>query len=189
VLGFVPAPAPALLITCELRDPTAFSDAFAQALSLVELPPVSGLVAGTLGRPSLELSKAGPGARRARLRLRSTGHGPSLPLPKSLSLSWEAKAGIGYIVISPDEALGLAPFSTNARLDSFEWLKRSQPGLADRTALGIFADTRLFAPGGPDDAKVLLSFAKGQDQLVVALDIASAALPAVARLFALDRSP
>jgi hypothetical protein len=189
VFGFVPAPAPALLIRCELRDAQAFNDAFAEVLSLAELPPVSGLVAATLGRPSLELSKSGSGARRARLRLRSTGHGSSMPVPKSLSLSWEAKDGIGYIVVSPDEALGVTPFSASTRLDSFEWLAHSQPGLAEATALSIFADTRLFAPGGPDDAKVLLSFAKRPDQIVVALDVASAALPAVARLFALDRSP
>ena len=188
MFGFVPGPAPALLITCELRDANAFPDALANALSLVELPPVSGLVAGTLGKPSLELSKSGHGPRRARLRLSGTGHGPSLPMPKSLSLSWEARDGIGYIVVSPD-ALGLTPFAASPRLGSSEWLAHSQLGLADRMALGIFADARLFTPGGPDDAKVLLSFAKEHEQIVVALDIASAALPAVARLFALDRSP
>jgi len=47
----------------------------------------------------------------------------------------------------------------------------------------------LVAPGGPDDAKALLSFGKKGDQIAVALDMAATALPALARLFALDRSP
>jgi hypothetical protein len=153
------------------------------------LPPVSGLLAGSLGKPSLELAKDASGVRHARLRLRPSGHAPSLPLPKSLSVSWEAKDGIGYIVVSPDEGLGLTPFAATSRLGSSEWLVQSQPGLAELRALAIFADARLLAPGGPDEAKLLLSFGKRDDRIVVALDVAAAALPALARLFALDRSP
>lgn len=189
VFGFVPAPAPALLITCELSEGSDFPDALARVLSLLQLPPVSGLVAGTFGKPSLELSTLPSGVRRARLRLRSLAHGPSLPIPKSLSVTWEARDGVGYIVVSPDEALGLAPFAEASRLASSEWLAHSQPGLAELRALGIFVDTRLIAPGGPDDAKLLLSFGKKADRIVLALDVAATALPAVARLFALDRSP
>jgi hypothetical protein len=189
VVGFVPAPVPALLITCELTPGSEFPDAFANVLSLLQLPPVTGLLAGTWGKPSLELAKAANGVRHARLRLRPTGRGPSLPLPSALSLSWEAKDGVGYIVVSPDDAAGLAPFAATARLASSEWLARSQPGLAERRALAIFADARLIAPGGPDEAKVLLSFGKKADQIVLAIDAAAAALPALSRLFALDRSP
>lgn len=189
VLGFVPAPAPALLVTCELNEGSAFPQAFADVLSLLELPPVSGLLAGTLGKPTLELTKAPNGARRARLRLRPTGQAPHLPLPKSLSFTWEAKAGVGYIVISPDEGLGMAPFAEPERLAGVPWLLRSQPNLVGQSALRLFVDTRLLTPGGPDNAQTLLSFGKNADQIVVALDVAANALPALARLFALDRSP
>jgi hypothetical protein len=104
-------------------------------------------------------------------------------------VSWDAEAGVGHIVVSPDELLGLSPFGPTARLASSPWLARSQPGMAGKTALGVVADMRLLAPGGPDEAKVLLSFGKQDAQIVVALDVAAAALPALARLFALDRSP
>jgi hypothetical protein len=189
VFGFVPGPAPALLITCELSQGSEFTAAFADLLALLRLPPVSGLVAGTLGKPSLDLRKSTSGVGRALLRFGTPGQGSGLPLPKSLSLSWEARDGVGYIVVSPDETLGLAPFADKSRLASSEWLSRSQPGLAELRALALFADARLVAPGGPDDAKVLLSFGKKGDQIAVALDVAATALPALARLFALDRSP
>ena len=189
VFGFVPGPAPALLITCELSQGSEFTAAFADLLSLLQLPPVSGLVAGTLGMPSLELGKPVAGVARARLRFRSLGPRPGLPLPKSLSLTWEARDGVGYIVVSPDDTLGLAPFAGKSRLASSQWLTHSQPGLAELRALALFADARLVAPGGPDDAKLLLSFGKKGDQIAIALDVAATALPALARLFALDRSP
>jgi hypothetical protein len=191
VIGFVPAPAPALLISCELsaKGEDAFADAFADALSLVELPTVKGLVAGSLGKPSLEQLRTSDGIRHARLRFRPSGHGASSGLPSTLSLSWRAKEGVGYIVVSPDEALGISAFTEGSRLGSSAWLTRSQPSLADQRALELFVDTRLLAPGGPDDAKVLLSFGKRKEQIVVALDVAAPALPALSRLFALDRSP
>ncbi len=189
VVGFVPLPAPALVITCELSEVSTFPEALANVLSLLELPPVAGLVTGTLGKPSLELLTSAKGPRRARLRFHSAGHGASVPFPKSLSVSWEARDGVGYIVISPDEALGLAPFAEPSRLAASAWLAKSQPEQAARTALGVFADARLLAPRGPDEAPILLSFGKRADQVVVALDVAAMALPAVARVFALDRSP
>jgi hypothetical protein len=187
VFGFVSGAAPALLITCELTPGSEFTAAFADLLALLQLPPVSGLVAGTLGKPSLELRKSAAGVGHARLRFR--GQGSGLPIPPSLSLSWEARDGVGYIVVSPDETLGLAPFAEKSRLAASQWLTRSQPGLAELRALALFADARLVAPGGPDDAKVLLSFGKKGDQIAIALDVAATALPALARLFALDRSP
>lgn len=189
VFGFVPGAAPALLITCELSQGSEFTAAFADVLALLQLPPVNGLVAGTLGKPSLELRRSTAGVSHARLRFAGLGRGPGLPIPKSLSLSWEARDGVGYIVVSPDETLGLAPFAEKSRLASSQWLTRSQPGLAELRALALFADARLIAPGGPDDAKLLLSFGKKGDQIAVALDVAATALPALARLFALDRSP
>ena len=182
VLGFVPTPAPALLVTCELSPEGAFNDAVANVLALLQLLPVRGLVAGTLGQPSLELTRSASGIGHARLRFRSTGRGPALPVPKSLSVSWEARDGVGYIVVSPDDAVGLTPFAEKARLGSSEWLTRSQPALADSRALGLFADVRLVAPGGPDEAKVLLSFGKNGDQIAIALDVAANALPALARV-------
>ena len=57
------------------------------------------------------------------------------------------------------------------------------------TALEALLDVRLLAPGGPDDAKVLLSFGKRDERIAVGLDVAANALPAVTRLFALERSP
>ncbi len=189
VIGFVPLPVPALVITCELSDGGGFADALANVLSLLELPPVAGLLTGTLGKPSLEPLPPLKGARRARLRLKSVAPGPALPFPKSLGVSWEARDGIGYIVVSPDEALGLAPFADPARLAASTWLLASQPAQAQQTALGIFADARLVAPSGPDGAPILLSFGKNADHVVVALDVAAQALPALARVFALDRSP
>jgi hypothetical protein len=47
----------------------------------------------------------------------------------------------------------------------------------------------LLAPGGPDEAPVLLSFGKKAERIALTLDVSASALPAVARLFALDRSP
>jgi hypothetical protein len=190
VFGFVPTPAPALLVTCELGVGNAFAQAFADLLALLELPPVRGLVKGTLGEPVLELAKPVGGVRHARVRFRAQSHAAATPLPKALSLTWEAKDGVGYIVISPDDALGLSPFATTARLASSDWLSRGVAGQgAGGTALEALLDMRLVAPGGPDDAKVLLSFGKRDERIAVGLDVAASALPAMARLFALDRSP
>lgn len=190
VIGFLPGPAPALLISCELAEGGDFPQAFADVLSLLELPPVSGFLAGSVGKPTLKLWKSDSGARHARLQFRPGAQGATLPLPKSLNVSWKAEAGVGYIVVSPDELLGLSPFlGDRARLAASPWVARSQPGMSGKTALGVIADTRLLAPGGPDEAKLLLSFGKQDAQIVVALDVATGALPALARLFALDRSP
>jgi hypothetical protein len=54
-LGFVQAPAPALVMTCELADEAAFPGALADVLGLLELPPVSAWLSGTIGKPSLLL--------------------------------------------------------------------------------------------------------------------------------------
>lgn len=189
VIGFVPQPVPALLVTCELSEGSNFPDALSNVLTLLELPPVSGLLTGTLGKPSLELLPSAKGVRRARLRLHGAAHAPRLLLPKALGVSWEARDGVGYIVVSPDEALGLAPFGEPSRLAASVWLAKTQAGQSEHTALGVFADARLLAPGGPDDAPILLSFGKSADQVVVALDVAATALPALAQVFALDRSP
>lgn len=190
VIGFVPGPAPALLVSCELADGGDFSQAFADVLSLLELPPVSGFLAGSVGKPTLKLRKTDGGARHGRVQFRRSAQSAGLPLPKELHVSWTAEAGVGYIVVSPDALLGLSPLlGDGARLAASPWLVRSQPAMAGKTALGVVVDARLLAPGGPDDAKLLLSFGKQDGQIVVALDAAAAALPALARLFALDRSP
>lgn len=189
VVGFVPAPVPALLITCELSEGSAFPEALSNVLSLLELPPVRGLLGGTWGKPSLEPLPSVRGVLRARLRLQNAGRASSLPLPRSLGVSWEARGGVGYVVVSPDETLGLTPFAEPSRLATSAWLAKSQPGQAEQTALGVFADARLLGPRGPDEAPLLLTFGKQADRVVVALDVASSALPALARVFALDRSP
>jgi hypothetical protein len=189
VVGFIPAPVPALVITCELGQDSAFPEALSNVLALLELPPVSGLLGGTLGKPSLELLPPVKGARRARLRLQGPSRAASVPFPRSLGVSWEARDGVGYIVVSPDETLGLAPFAEPSRLAASAWLAKSQPAQAEHTALGVFADARLLGPAGPDAAPILLSFGKQADRVVVAVDIAASALPALARVFALDRSP
>ena len=188
-IGFVQAPAPALVITCELADGEAFAGAFADVLSLLELPPVSAWLAGTVGKPSLELAKAGPDVRRAKIRFQR-GHRSSGPsLPPSLSLSWQARDGVGKIVVSTDETVGLTPFAGASRLGASAWLTRSSQDLAEQTALALFVDARLVAPGGPDEAPILLSFGKKAERIALTLDASAAALPALARLFALDRSP
>jgi hypothetical protein len=187
-IGFVQAPAPALLLTCELADSGAFPGALSDVISLLELPPVSSWLAGTVGKPTLELSKAAGAARHAKVRFSRVGRGPSLPLPKSLSVSWQAQDGIGYVVVAADDGVGLGLFGSSPR-PADAWISRNQQGLAEHTALGLFADARLFAPGGPDEAPILLTFGKKGEHIVAALDVSLAALPALARLFALDRSP
>jgi len=187
VIGFVQAPAPTLLLSCELADGAAFPEAVAGVLSLLELGPVSNWLGGTVGKPTLELSKSTQGVRHARVRFLRAPRGSGMPLPKSLSVSFEARDGIGYIAVSPDDAVGLSPFSSPSRLASLGWL--GQNLASNQTALGVFADARLLTPGGPDGAPILLSFGKKDDHIAVALDISTAALSALARVFALDRSP
>jgi hypothetical protein len=187
-IGLVQGPAPALVVTCELADAAAFPDALADVLSLLELAPISNWLAGTVGKPKLHFAKLPEGVRTVALRLERGAAAPSVPLPKALYMTWQARDGIGYIVVSPDETLKLRPFAEAPRLASSAWLARGQ-GLADQTALSAFADARLFAPGGPDQAPILLSFGKKAERIAVALDVSTAALPALARLFALDRSP
>ena len=187
VIGFVQSPAPALLVTCQLADGAAFPEAVAGVLSLLELGPVSSWLAGTVGKPTLELSKSTGGVRHARVRFVRAGRGPSLRLPKSLSLSFEARDGVGYLVVSPDDAIGLTPFASPRQLASVDWLAQSGQASATQTALGVFADAGLLTPGGPDGAPILLSFGKKDEHIAVALDISTVALPALARVFALDR--
>jgi hypothetical protein len=189
VLGFVPAPAPTLVVRCELSGDGAFSDAFADVLSLIELPPVSSWLSRTVGKPSLELKRATTGAGRARIRFRRATTAASLPLPPSLNVSFEARDGVGSIFVSADELVDTGVLSEQPRLGSLSWFAGSQQGMSDTTALGLFADARLLAPGGPDDAPILLSFGKKADHVALGLEVSAPALAAIARRFALDRSP
>ena len=74
------------------------------------------------------------------------------------------------------------------RLDSVAWLGKVQDPLADQAALQLFADARLFGAGG-DAAPILLTFGKKAERVQLTVDISAPALPAVARLFALETSP
>jgi hypothetical protein len=188
VFGLVPAPVPALLIRCELADGADFSQSFSDVLSLLELPPVSSWLSGTIGKPTLALSKGRDAVQRAKIRFARTP-AQSATLPKSLGLTWQAKAGVGVIVVSPDGGLEPSAFDDSATLGSRAWFADNPAGSPEQTALSLFVDARLLAPGGPDDAPLWLSFGKKGEQMALSLDVSAAALSALARRFALDRSP
>ena len=188
VVGLLGGPAPALLITCEVTDPIAFSNAVAGVLRLIELGPVNSWLAGTTGKPSLELAKSKlPNMGQAQLRFKRRRDSVVLPLPASLTVTWEAKDGIGYVVVTPGGSASSAPFSEPVRLSASDWLQKTQPQLAAQSALGLYLDARLLAPGGPDDAPILLALGKRDGRIVLGVDLAPAALRAVSRIFALDR--
>jgi hypothetical protein len=188
VVGLLGAPEPALLIRCEVTDPIAFTNAVTGVLRLLELGPVSSWLSSTTGKPSLELVKSKlANMGQARLRFKRQREGAVVPLPSSLSVTWEAKDGVGYVVVSPSAAFDWAPFNEPVRLGASAWLQKSQPQLAAQTALGVYLDARLLAPGGPDDAPLLIALGKREGRIVLAVDLAPAALHAVSRLFALDR--
>jgi hypothetical protein len=189
VFGLLPAPVPALVVSCELSGDGQFADAFAEVLSLIELPAVSGWLTRTVGKPSLELTRAAGGTRNARIRFRRTAGPPSPSLPKSLNVSFRARDGRGSIVVSAEELVDLDALSGQPRLGSLNWFSDSQQGLSNSTALSLYADARLLAPGGPDEAPILLSFGKKDEQTALGLDVSAPALAALARRFALDRSP
>lgn len=188
VVGLVTTPAPAVVATFEAPDSVAFSEAFAGALRLLELGPVSGWLTGTVGKPSLVLAKSKLSHMgQAQLSFQPARQGASLPMPKSLTVTWEARDGVAYVVVGADRALGLAPFKEPSRLGGSDWLSKSQSELAGKTALALFFETQLVAPGGPDDAPALLALGKRGDRIVLGLDLAPSSLGAVSRLFALDR--
>jgi hypothetical protein len=189
VLGLAPAPAPTLVVRCELSGDGAFSDSFAEVLSLIELPPVSSWLSRAVGKPSLELTRSPTGARRARIRFRRAMTAGSLPLPQSLNVSFEARDGVGSIFVSADELADTGALREQPRLGSLNWFAASEQRMSSTTALGLFADARLLAPGGPDDAPILLSFGKKAEQVALGLEVSAPALAAIARRFALDRSP
>jgi hypothetical protein len=175
-----------LLVTFELTDEAKFSPALTDVVALLRLPAVSRLLSSSVGVPTLELQAA---AGRARVRFRKAASAANLPLPSSLSLAWEARAGVGYLVISPDAGLGMKPFGPGPRLGDSPWLGPSKTELGSSAALALFADARVALPGGPETAPLLLSLGARQNGVGMTLDISAAALPAVARLFALERSP
>jgi len=187
--GLVREPGPALLVRCELADGAAFSETLADVVSLLELPAINGWLAGTLGKPTFELSKARDGTRRAKLRFARGAAGAGAPLPKSLSLSWQARDGVGIVVASADGALEPSAFEQAAPLSSVSWFTQSPHPVFEHAALGLFADARLALPGGPDNAPILLSFGKKGSQIALLVDVSVPALSALARRFALDRSP
>jgi hypothetical protein len=184
VIGWLTTPAPALLATFDAPDATAFSEAFAGALRLLELGPVRTWLAGTVGKPSLILTQSTPSnTGQARLRFLATDQSAGAPLPKSLTVTWEARDGVAYVAVAADAASGLASFKEPSRLADSSWLAQSQPELAAHTALALFFQTQLLAPGGPDDAPALLALGKRGDRIVVGLDLAPTSLGAVSRAF------
>jgi hypothetical protein len=184
VLGFVPAPRPALLITCQVREAEAFQGAVAGVLGLVELPPVSNWLAGTVGKPSLRVAKPEGGTRKAVLRFARPAGGSTSPLPAALTVTWEAKDGVALVVVSPDQGLGVSAFAGVAPLGMSPFLARAEQDWAQHAALGMFADARLMAPGGPDDAPLLLTLGKRNEQIAVSFDLSPGALRSVARFWA-----
>jgi hypothetical protein len=183
VLGFVPAPKPALLITCQVADAEAFQRALGDALGLVQLPAVGNWLAGTVGKPSLSLVQPADGRRKARLRFARRSAGSALPLPPTLYITWEAKDGVALVVVSPDEVLGSASFG-GVSLAASPFLAPIQRDWAERAALSVFADARLVAPGGPDEAPVLLAIGKRDERITVSLDVSAGALRALVPFWA-----
>lgn len=184
-IGFVQTPAPALVATCELADGPAFLKGIGDVLSLVELPPVRAWLGATLGRPSLELTRSTHAVRHARLRFQAIGPQRSA-LPKSVSLTWEARDGVGYVVVSPEAVSGVSPFAEVRRLGSSAWMSGAPAALGDRTALSLFIDARLFVPGAEEPAPLWLSFGKKAERIATVLDVSAAALPPLAEVLASD---
>lgn len=188
VVALVPTPAPSLLLTFETRDADAFSRSLAEVISLLELPPVSGWLAGVWGKPHLVLTpKTADGVSRARLRFQRAATARSLPA--GLVVLWQVKDGVGQVLISADEATGFSALAALPRLDQAPWFAKGLLGPTDRTAAALLADARLLAPGGADDAPLLAVFGKKGEQIAITLDVSTVALPALARVFALNRSP
>ncbi len=180
VIGFIPSPTPALVVTCQVTDGEAFRRALADALALVELPPVSAWLAGTVGKPSLQVAKSTTGPAKARLRLQRAAATAKLPLPPALSVSWDAKDGVAWVVVSTESGPEPAALQAADKLAASSFLARAEREWGERAALGVWGDARLFAPGGPDDAPILLVVGKREERISVAMDLSPAALRALA---------
>jgi hypothetical protein len=183
VIGFVPAPKPAVLVTCQVTDAEAFQTALADTLGLVELPPVNKWLAGTVGQPTLRLTKSPGGARRAVVRFARPKASGGVPLPASLTMSWEAKDGLATVVVSPDESLGVGAWTGVTQLGASPFLAESGQDWDKQAALSVFADARLLAPGGPDDAPILLAMGRRKERIAVSIDLSPAALRSVAQFW------
>jgi hypothetical protein len=90
--------------------------------------------------------------------------------------------------MTPDGGAKLASLLAGPRLGALDFLA-SGAGFGDQTALSVFADARLFAPDASQSAPLFFAFGKKEQRVALAFDVSAVALPAVARLFALDRSP
>jgi hypothetical protein len=188
VLGLVTAPAPAVLLRCELTEGASFTDSLAGVLSLVELPAVRSWLGELVGSPTVDLASAPGGERRAKLRFRRAMPSASA-LPSTLHLRFRAQGGVGEALLSPDENLSFSQLAVIAKLSAHPWLGPAQARLGEEAALGLFADARLLAPGLGGEAPVLVSFGKNGTRVSLALSVSAGALPAIARLFALEKSP
>lgn len=188
VIGVVDAPA--LVVACEVTDAAAFTSAVGGALGLVELPAVGNWLAGTIGRPALALGKPVGGLSSARLRLLPAPRGSSLPLPTELRLAWEARDGVGHLVVSPDAKLGPAALLEGPRLGDSSWLGRSQSERGSGVAAALYVEAGLLlgtsAPVRSKplmDEQVLLSFGKRSERVVATLEVAPGALRALGAAF------
>lgn len=175
-IGIVTNPAPALLLRFELAAPNAFSGAFADVLRLVELGPVRSWLGGTLGTPALELGQVGAAAGRARLRFRRPSPAPTLPA--SVSVSWEVQDAIGSVVVAADDKVGLSPFRVADKLAADPW-QAERSKLGEASALALYLNTSLLAPGGPDHAPLWVVLGKRGDQIVLEARVSPAALGAL----------
>jgi hypothetical protein len=175
-IGIVTNPAPALLLRFELAEPKAFSGAVADVLRLVELGPVRSWLGGTLGTPALELGQVGAAAGRARLRFRRPS--PASSSPASVSVSWEAEGAIGSVVVAADDKVGLSPLRSADKLSGDPWQAEGSK-LGQASALALYLNTALLAPGGPDHAPLWVVLGKRGDQIVLEARISPSALGAL----------
>jgi len=132
---------------------------------------------------------SGPeGERRAKLRFRRATPATS-PLPSTLHLRFRSQAGVGEALLSTDEKLSFGQLAALPKLAAHPWLAPAQARLGEGAALGLFADARVLAPGLGGEAPILLSFGKKGPQVSLGLAVSPGALPALARLFAVEKSP
>ena len=90
---------------------------------------------------------------------------------------------VAMVVLSADEPTPAAIFGGGS-LDAAPLLARAARAWGDQAALGLFVDSRLVAPGGPDDAPASLVVGKRRERIAVTLDLSPGALRSLARFWA-----
>jgi hypothetical protein len=178
-ISVVARPSPALLLQFELSDEARFSPAFADLLELSELGPVRSWLAGTWGTPTLSMGAVSASGGQARVRFQRAAGAAGPALPKSVTVSWEVRDKLASIVIAADDKLGLAPAHAPEHLEGRAWLQGARPDFAAQTALALYLDASMMAPGGPDEAPLLLALGKRGERIVLSLELSRPALATV----------